>query len=132
MRTEVDFPARIENLSIAEKLIDEISAEYNLSSEVYGNILVAIVEAVNNAILHGNKLNPEKFVHLSYLVDKNILSFIICDEGGGFDYSSVPDPTLDENLEKPHGRGIFLMKHLADEINFFRNGAEIELKFNLV
>lgn len=132
MTTEIDFPAKIENISIAENLIDEISSELNLSAEIYGNVLVAIIEAVNNAILHGNKLDPAKKVHLSYRVENKVLSFTIRDEGGGFDYGKVPDPTLTENLEKPHGRGIFLMRHLADEINFNENGSSIELKFNIV
>ncbi|PLX02205.1 MAG: ATP-binding protein [Marinilabiliales bacterium] len=132
MRTEVDFPSKIENISIAENLIDNISSEYKLSTEIYGNILVAIIEAVNNAILHGNKLDPDKNVFLSYVVDNKVLSFIIRDEGGGFDFDNVPDPTSEENIEKPHGRGIFLMKHLADDISFDENGSAVELKFNLV
>ncbi|MBI4647805.1 MAG: ATP-binding protein [Bacteroidia bacterium] len=131
MKTEVEFPAKIENVYVAENLIDEISTEYKLGAEIYGNIMVAIVEAVNNAILHGNKLDPEKIVYLSYSIDNNTLAFKIRDEGPGFCYDTIPDPTSVENLEKPHGRGIFLMKHLSDEINFYSNGAEVELKFHL-
>lgn len=129
MITEVSFPSKIENISIAEKLIDEVSASNNLSSEVYGNILVAIIEAVNNAILHGNKLDPSKTVHLSYNIENNVLSFTIRDEGGGFDPALIPDPTTEENIEKPHGRGIFLMRHLADEMIFNETGAGVELRF---
>jgi serine/threonine-protein kinase RsbW len=129
MKNELTFASKPENINIVEKLVDEISAEFNLSSEIYGNILVATVEAVNNAILHGNKMDPRKMVRFSFSVENNCVTFIIKDEGPGFNYNRIPDPTLPENIEKPHGRGIFLMKHLVDDINFLNNGAEVELKF---
>ena len=131
MKTVIDFPAKIENLTIVEKLIDDLASEYDLSSEVYGNILVATVEAVNNAILHGNKLDESKKVFIDYQIIDKILVIKIKDEGSGFDYDNIPDPTAPENIEKPHGRGIFLMKHLVDSLEFLNNGSEVELKFKL-
>ncbi|MFH2094780.1 MAG: ATP-binding protein [Bacteroidota bacterium] len=131
MKTQFNFPSKIENLSIVEKLIDDLAADYKFSSEVYGNILVATVEAVNNAILHGNKLDESKNVSVSCEIEDTFLSISIKDEGPGFDYQNIPDPTAPENIEKPHGRGIFLMKHLVDSLDFRLNGAEVELKFKL-
>jgi serine/threonine-protein kinase RsbW len=98
-----------ESINLVEKLIDEIKNEYNVHEECYGNMLVAVTEAVNNAMQHGNKFDP--------------------DEGHGFDYLNLPDPTDPENLEKPTGRGVFLMKHLADQIIFADNGRVVELYF---
>lgn len=123
------FPSELENISRVEKLIDEISTSHNLSSEIYGKISVAIIEAVNNAILHGNQLDINKKVKIEYDIDDESISFIVGDEGKGFDFSNIPDPTLPENLEKTHGRGIFLMNHLADDIEFAENGAIVEMKF---
>ncbi|BAX80159.1 MAG: ATP-binding protein [Labilibaculum antarcticum] len=123
------FPSELENISRVEKLIDEISSSHNLSSEIYGKISVAIIEAVNNAILHGNQLDINKKVKIEYNIDDESISFIVGDEGKGFDFSNIPDPTLPENLEKTHGRGIFLMNHLADDIEFAKNGAIVEMKF---
>ena len=123
------FPSELENISRVEKLIDEISSSYNLSSEVYGKISVAIIEAVNNAILHGNQLDVSKKVKIEYNIDEEAIQFIVEDEGKGFDFNNIPDPTLPENLEKTHGRGIFLMNHLADDIEFCENGALVEMKF---
>jgi serine/threonine-protein kinase RsbW len=123
------FPSELENISRVEKLIDEISSSHNLSSEIYGKISVAIIEAVNNAILHGNQLDINKKVKIEYNIDDESISFIVGDEGTGFDFSNIPDPTLPENLEKTHGRGIFLMNHLADDIEFAKNGAIVEMKF---
>ena len=118
-----------ESINLVEKLIDEIKAEYNIHEECYGNMLVAVTEAVNNAIQHGNKYDPEKMVHISYEVDPDQISFTVSDEGGGFDYVNLPDPTDPENIEKPTGRGVFLMKHLADQIIFSENGRVVELYF---
>lgn len=123
------FPSELENISRVEKLIDDISSSYNLSSEIYGKISVALIEAVNNAILHGNQLDVSKNVKIEYNIDDDSICFIIEDEGKGFDYKNIPDPTLPENLEKTHGRGIFLMNHLADDIEFCENGALVQMKF---
>ncbi|NOU59821.1 ATP-binding protein [Marinifilum sp. JC070] len=123
------FPSELENISRVERLIDDISSSYNLSSEIYGKISVAIIEAVNNAILHGNRLDVSKNVKVEFNIDEEAIQFIIEDEGSGFDYENIPDPTLPENIEKTHGRGIFLMNHLADDIEFCENGALVDMKF---
>ena len=131
MKNELNFSSKIENLVIIEKLIDDLSERYHFSPEVYGNILVAMVEAVNNAILHGNKSNANKNVKVKYEIKDHYITFVVKDEGPGFNIEEVPDPTLSENIEKPNGRGLFLMKNLVDSINFFCNGAEVELKFRI-
>ncbi|MCT4624314.1 MAG: ATP-binding protein [Schleiferiaceae bacterium] len=123
------FPSELENITRVERLIDDISSSYNLSSEIYGKISVAIIEAVNNAILHGNQLDVSKHVKVEYAIDEDAIQFKVEDEGTGFDFMNIPDPTLPENLEKTHGRGIFLMNHLADDIEFCENGALVEMKF---
>ena len=121
----------IKNISLVEKLVDEVSSQYNLHSEVYGKLLLAVVEGVNNAIVHGNKLDGDKNVELEYQVTDKEVEFIITDQGNGFDFTSIPDPTLPENVEKTHGRGIFLMNHLADEIDFENEGSKVKLTFYL-
>ena len=123
--------SKIENLRKVEKLVDELSAEYNISTDIYGNVLIAVLEAANNAILHGNKLDEGKMVKITMGIDKDVLKFKIEDEGPGFDYKNVPDPTAPENIENVNGRGIFLMEKLSDKLEFTRNGATVELEFNL-
>lgn len=127
----INFPSQMKNISYAENLVDEISDKYNLSSEIYGNILVSLVEAVNNAMTHGNKLDPKKVVKIKCIIEGNFLEFIVTDQGDGFDFANLPDPTLPENIEKPDGRGIFLMKHLSDEVIFDKKGKEVKLRFKL-
>jgi serine/threonine-protein kinase RsbW len=112
-------------------LVDDLSTEYNISADIYGNILIAALEAANNAILHGNKLDESKFVNILVKIEESKLRIKIDDEGNGFDYKNVPDPTAPENIENVNGRGIFLMEKLSDKIEFTRNGATVELEFNI-
>lgn len=131
MEKTLKIISKIENLRKVEKLVDELSSDYNISADVYGNILIAALEAANNAILHGNKLDEKKFVNITVIMETQKLSIKIDDEGNGFDYKNVPDPTAPENIENVNGRGIFLMEKLSDKIEFTRNGATVELEFNL-
>ena len=68
---------------------------------------------------------------MEYNIDSQTITFTVFDEGTGFDFNDLPDPTSPENLEKPQGRGIFLMNHLADEVNFIDNGNVVQLKFSI-
>jgi serine/threonine-protein kinase RsbW len=119
-----------QNIHLVEKVIDEICEEFKLNEDRYGNILIAVTEAVNNAIHHGNQNNPDKKVTLWYHLEPGGIIFSIQDEGSGFDYINLPDPTAPENIDKINGRGIFLMTNLSDEIKFCQNGKEVQLKFN--
>jgi len=131
MIKDLNFPSEMDSLRLVEKAIDELSMELDLSDEVYGNVLVATMEATNNAIIHGNHSDPKKKVKIQILLAKKELKVHIEDQGHGFDYSSVPDPTAPENLEKINGRGIFLMERLSDEILYLEDGRIVELKFRI-
>ncbi|MBP6311131.1 MAG: ATP-binding protein [Flavobacteriales bacterium] len=127
----INFPAKAENIALAEKLIDEACTKHNVHESHYGNILIALTEAVNNAIHHGNKLDPSKEVSLGYEVKGDKVIFVVQDQGPGFDTENLPDPTDPKNLEKPHGRGVFLMRALADSVEFSDNGATVAMAFSL-
>ena len=127
----IELSSKLESLSQIENFIDDVCEQYKFGEDHYGNILIALTEAVNNAITHGNKLDPNKKVNLNMETTTEKVEFTIIDEGPGFNYNDIPDPTLPENLEKLSGRGIFLMKSLADEVDFENNGAIIKLKFSL-
>jgi serine/threonine-protein kinase RsbW len=121
-----------ENVSLVERFVDEICQYYSIGDENYGNILIAVTEAVNNAIFHGNRLDPSKSVKFFYENKDNNLCFTVEDEGNGYNPETLPDPTDPVNLEIPHGRGVFLMKQLTDDIKFFNEGRKVELYFRLV
>lgn len=131
MRKDFEISSASENLRIVEKVIDDMSLELDLTDEVYGNVLVATMEATNNAIIHGNKSDPNKQVKLEIVKTDQDLVIRVADQGPGFDYSHVPDPTAPENLEKINGRGIFLMRRLSDDIIFHDAGRIVELKFRV-
>ena len=125
----IEVPALAENIRMIESFIDNARDKFHLDDDIYGNIMIAVTEAVNNAIKHGSHSDSSKNVNLSLLVDGSTLKFRVEDQGPGFDYLHLPDPTAPENLEKPGGRGIFLMKHLADEVVFQDHGRVVELSF---
>jgi len=131
MEKIIKIKSKIENLKAVEKFIDEITFEYKLNEEAYGNILIATLEASNNAIVHGNKLNENLDVVIEFKLDNEKILITVADKGKGFDYNNIPDPTSPDNIEKINGRGVFLMQKLSDQINFIGCGNKVELKFNL-
>ena len=124
---ELKITSKTENLVIVERLIQEVCEETEAGEENFGNILIAVTEAVNNAIFHGNSSNPEKYIHITCAGQNDELRFTVEDEGNGFDPTNLPDPTAPENLEKPEGRGIFLMRNLADKVKFQNRGRKVEM-----
>lgn len=131
MERTISIPSKIDNLRKIEKVIDEISAEFKIGEDQYGNILIAALEAANNAILHGNQLDEKKNVNITFNIEKNVLEIKVEDQGPGFDYQNIPDPTAPENIENVNGRGIFLMEKLSDKISFSKNGAVVLLEFKI-
>jgi serine/threonine-protein kinase RsbW len=122
-----------ENLAVVEKYIEDVCMVNNIGPDVFGNILITTTEAVNNAILHGNKKDECKMVEVSYDLDleRKTITFKVKDEGKGFDYNNLPDPTAPENIHMTGGRGVFLIKQLADFVIFSDNGSVLELEFKL-
>lgn len=131
MEKVLNIASRIESLREVEKMVDEVSTECSLSSQVYGNVMIAAMEAANNAILHGNKLDAKKDVVIKFRWNKNELELVVADQGKGFNYKEVPDPTAPDNVEKVNGRGVFLMEKLSDKISFKENGRKVSLTFKL-
>jgi len=131
MRRELSIKSKYDNLRSVEKFVDEISADLSLTDEVYGNLLIATLEAANNAIIHGNKGFEDKDVDILLTNDNSQLVLTVRDQGTGFDYKNIPDPTAPENIEKINGRGIFLMQRLSDHIEFLENGRIVQLTFTL-
>lgn len=128
---KLELESTIESLKEVEKLVDQVCTDYKVNEDFYGNILIAVTEAVNNAIIHGNKQNPEKTFSVVFNPGENQLVFSVSDQGEGFDFNNLPDPTDPENLEKPNGRGVFLMKNLADKIEFEDNGRKVNISFKI-
>ncbi|WP_342646553.1 ATP-binding protein [Mucilaginibacter sp. CSA2-8R] len=125
----LQLPSTLDSITVLENLIEEIADKFKVSEDAFANMMTCLNEAANNAIVHGNKLDPDKKVIVNADVDTKRAVWTITDEGEGFDYNHLPDPTAEENLEKPTGRGVFILKHLADQCIFNSSGNEVELHF---
>lgn len=127
----LDITSTSENIRLVERLVEDVCDVFNVNEDNFGNILIAVTEAVNNAIYHGNNGNPDKHIKIGFESIEKKIRFSVLDEGNGFDYNNLPDPTDPLNIDKPHGRGVFLMKNLADKVEFNKNGQEVMLTFNV-
>jgi len=116
-----------------EGLLNKVNAYAGLNEIQMHKLMVAVTEAANNAIIHGNKLNPEKVATVVCDVNPPWITFVIRDEGGGFDPSKVSSPLEQQNLLKASGRRIFLMKTLMDKVDFEidKSGVRLELRLNM-
>lgn len=119
----------LDSIHVVEGLVEKIGDSLNLSEDSFGNVLISVTEAINNAVVHGNKNDEQKKIILEVLSNGDKVCYAIKDEGAGFDFMNLPDPTAPENIEKPNGRGVFLMKSLADEVVFEDNGSKVLLYF---
>jgi serine/threonine-protein kinase RsbW len=119
-------PANIHRL---EKFVEDICDEYNINNTYFGNILVALTEAFENACIHGNLNDPEKNINIIFHSEPKGLLFEVKNEGNGFDYKNIPDAVDVVGNPDKKGTGIFLIKSLADEVKFKDNGRGIQLIF---
>lgn len=126
---KISIPSLIENIKIIESFIDNAREKFHIDDDIYGNIMISVTECVSNAILHGNEGDANKIVDLELHFEDEQIQFVITDQGSGFDYEHLEDPTAPENLEKAGGRGIFIMKHLSDDVAFEDEGRKTILTF---
>ncbi len=125
------IPSKPESLLLVERMVEDICDVLGVKEDIYGNILLSVTEAVNNAIQHGNKYDLSKVVEITFYKSEKTLTFSVKDEGNGFDFNHLKDPTDPENLESPHGRGVFLMKNLSDKVEFENEGRIVKISFNI-
>jgi serine/threonine-protein kinase RsbW len=127
----LQLPSKEDSITQLENLIESIADKYNVSEDTFANMMTCLNEAFINAMKHGNKMNPDKKVIINADVDAKRVIWTVTDEGPGFDYSHLPDPTAPENIENETGRGVFIIKHLADQCIFNAAGNEVELHFKI-
>jgi serine/threonine-protein kinase RsbW len=125
----LQIPSDFSSLVDVENLVDRVCGDLGVQEDSYGNILIAVTEAVNNAIQHGNEFNTQLVVDVAVGDQPTEFCFNVKDQGKGFDFSNLPDPTAPENLMKENGRGIFLMKSLSDNVEFNELGSSVSLYF---
>jgi serine/threonine-protein kinase RsbW len=126
----ISIPSEYAAVSKVETLVDKVCNDLGVQEDFYGNVLIAVTEAVNNAIQHGNLFNNELEVCVSVGDKSEEFCFSVLDQGNGFDFNNLPDPTSPDNIEKENGRGIFLMKSLADDVEFDNEGRSVNIYFS--
>ena len=127
----LQLPSKLESITQLESLVEEIADRYQISEDTFANMMTCLNEVATNAIVHGNKLDADKKVIINAEVDGRRSIWTITDEGEGFDYINLADPTAPENIENLAGRGVFIVKHLADHCVFNAKGNEVELLFKI-
>ena len=130
---QINIPSVRKNISQVERFLHSLPGFQYLEQSKYFNALIAVTEAVNNAIIHGNKCDESKVVTLSARVSESEITISIRDSGEGFDPYIIPDPRRKENLLKDGGRGVFLITSLVDEATFVRlaDGMQVDLLVRL-
>ena len=131
-KEKLTLESRPENISSIERFVEEICDYYNINDTYFGNILIALTEAFQNALIHGNQNDPTKQIHVVFESKPKGLSFTVKDEGQGFDPDIVPDPLdLEIEADTEKGRGIFLMRSLSDKMVVTDEGRSIEMFFRI-
>jgi serine/threonine-protein kinase RsbW len=129
MEKSIKIVSSINRFCEVEEFLNSLFNQFNLSRKLYCKIYISVSEAVNNAIQHGNKTDINKSVIVRFLENSDTFTFIIQDEGIGFDFNNLIDPTLTDNLHNESGRGIFFMKKYADYVHFTNKGSCVQLIF---
>ena len=127
------LPSHPESIRLVDPFLKSIQEVAATSAERYHDVLLALTEAVNNAIIHGNRFEASKPVTVEVQVDSRVLVAVVTDHGSGFDADRLPDPTDPENILREGGRGVFLIRHLAQSVEFRRtaDGMAVMIKLAL-
>jgi serine/threonine-protein kinase RsbW len=127
MASEVSIPSDLAEARRVQCVIEEALLASAYSEHDVFSIKLALEEALVNAIKHGNQMDPDKRVHVSYQVTTERFDIRITDEGEGFNPEDVPDPTLEINIERPCGRGLLLMRGFMTEVIYHGRGNSVSM-----
>lgn len=119
-------------LQKVKKFLEEVFSFYSFPFTCFNKVLLCISEATINAIAHGNKGDSKKQVELSIDCKTHLISITITDQGEGFDYNNLPDPTSKDNLMKESGRGIHIIKNMAKTCSFNDKGNSVQFQIECV
>jgi len=119
------------NIHRVEEFLLKMNSALNIDDEKFGSLLVVVTEAVNNAIIHGNKRKTSKKVVVTCTHRGNVLVIKVKDEGKGFNPDAVPNPIHEDNLLRETGRGVFLMRQLMEKVHFNASGNEVTMTMKM-
>ena len=118
-------------LSFLDALVEDLRVSHAFGDDVASNVVISVSEALNNAFLHGNRGKHDLPITIRVYDEGDMLCFAVLDSGKGFDYELLRDDLSDDLLDVPGGRGIFIMRALADDVTFNEQGNEAVLRFRI-
>jgi serine/threonine-protein kinase RsbW len=131
LNRSIQFPSLRANIRNVETFLIGLCDELHINADLMDRIMISVTEAVNNAIIHGNKSDPTKMVELSCACDGQWLRFCVRDEGPGFVPDTIPDPRFSDNLLKEGGRGVLIIRAFMDSVEFRRLETGMEVCLGL-
>ncbi|MBE0645972.1 MAG: ATP-binding protein [Bacteroidetes bacterium] len=127
MKKDISIPSVRSNIRVVEAFVLELNDALNLEESILDRIMISITEVVNNGIIHGNKADPNKLVHLSCTCYDDRIDFTVRDEGVGFFPDNLPDPLAESNLLKEGGRGVLIIRSMMDVVEFRQGETGMEV-----
>ncbi len=127
----ISIKSNLTELVKMEKLSRKIAKQTHLSEDQRDNLSIAVTEAVGNAIVHGNKKDPNKKVEIIFEIQNDQIQISVIDEGSGFNLEQLADPLDPDNVMKESGRGIFILKTLMDDVDFIFSAKGTTISFTL-
>ncbi len=124
---KIELTSELSSLQKIEKIVEKINDEYQLNDTYFGCLSMAVQESVENAIVHGNKLDKEKIVSVEFDLDYGIITCSVSDEGSGFDFLEE----IKKLEHNPTGKGLEIISLTTDNVIFLNNGSTIEMKFEM-
>ena len=133
IKIEKQLPSERNSIREVEPIMFKIRDKIYIGDDKFFSIMIAATEAVNNAIIHGNKLDNRKIVSMVVEASSQLITIEVKDSGNGFDFNDIADPRIPENLLKEGGRGIFLIRQIADRVEFCcsNSGSKVYMEFDL-
>lgn len=128
---EIILDSTFEEVERLENYVYKLQDWIEFNDDDFARIMLTLSEAATNAIVHGNKENPNKKVTIRSTVSNGELIITVKDEGAGFDPDKIPDPLKEENLLNIGGRGVYLIEEYADNLQFEDNGTKLIMYFDL-
>lgn len=131
MERNLVIASQLKNLNEVRIFLKEIFDESRIDMYCFNRVFLGLSEAVNNSIVHGNQLNENKRVYIKIVVSGNVFVIEVKDEGMGFNVAGLSNPTSFDNLKKEHGRGIYILQKIADEVVFSEGGSKVRIKYTI-
>lgn len=131
MERFISISSHLKNIEKVREFLLQLFDDCGINNTYFNRVFLGLSEAVSNSIIHGNGLREDRIVSINVECSESKLVFEILDEGTGFSFSNISDPLNIENIRKEHGRGIFLIRKMADEVEFLDGGRKVMIKYRL-